>query len=65
MQKEKLGRAAHKVPGALAAPFKAFGHWSLYLDKQRRRPEVKQVVSSLRHGLRSPYLSPSQGLPAF
>ncbi len=52
MQKEKLGRAARKVPGALAAPFKAFGHWSLYLDKQRRRPEFKQVMNFLQHRLR-------------
>lgn len=46
MQREKLGSAARQVPGAVAAPFKAFGHWSLYLDKQRRRPEVKQVAGS-------------------
>ena len=43
LQKEKLGHAARQVPGSLAAPFKAFAQWSLYLDAQRRKPEVKQV----------------------
>ena len=36
-----------QVPRALAVPFKAFAHGSLYLDAQRRRPEVKQVISVL------------------
>lgn len=43
LQKEKLVHAARQVPSTLAAPFKAFAQWSLYLDAQRRKPEVKQV----------------------
>ena len=47
VQKDKLSQAAQQVPAALAAPFRAFGRWSLYMDRQRRRPEVKQVTPQI------------------
>lgn len=64
LQKEKLGHAARQVPGALAAPFKAFAQWSLYLDAQRRKPEVKQASGQSSSAAHLHYvdISPPLGL---
>ena len=56
-----------EVPGALASPFKAFGRWSLYMEKQSSRPEFKRVwewsctqqvvVSALRVAIRALFVN--------